>query len=81
MTPEQIAFLERESERARSERANRRLWILCIILAAMLAVSVTFIVIREQQYQQVTVEQDVEQNADNGVNHFIGGDNYGDAAG
>lgn len=82
---EWIEHLEHESELAAEMEKHRRTWILCIILAVsmalMLLASVTYIIVREQQFQQVTIEQEVEQNADNGVNHFIGGDNYGDAAG
>ena len=79
MTTEQIAYLERESERARADRANRRLWILCIILTVLLAASCTYIVYLKTAYQQViTTEQEVEQNADgDGYNQFVGGDYHG----
>lgn len=82
MTKEQIAYLERESERARAERANRRMFILCIIFAVMLMISVSYIVYLKTQYQQVTETQEVEQIADGqGNNQFVGGDYYGDPEG
>ena len=81
MTPEQIAFLERESERARYERANKRLWILCIILAVLLAASWLGFVIYEAQYETVTTSSEVEQYAEgDGDYQMVGGDYYGGQA-
>jgi len=79
---EKIAAWERESERARAERANRRLWILCIILSVLLCASWVGFFIYESQYETVVeYQQDVEQEADgDGNNQYIGGDYYGDEA-
>ena len=79
ITPEHLAAWERDKERARWERTNRRTFILCIILAVLLAISVTYIMIRENQFQQVTTtSQDVEQIAEgDGDIQFVGGDYNG----
>ena len=62
---------------AMTERTLHRLWVLIILLVVLLFGSNAAWVWYEAQYQEVTVTQDVQQDADFGSNHFIGGDYYG----
>lgn len=62
---------------AMAERTIKRLWILLIIVTILLVGSNTAWVIYESQFETVVVTQDVEQDATDGTNHFIGGDYYG----
>ena len=81
MTSEQLAYIERESERARYVMIIRRLITLCVILALLAASAVTYIIVLQNQYQCVVTEQEVEQQADgDGYNSFVGGDYYGNPA-
>ena len=62
---------------AMAERVIKRLWVLVIILVLLLFGSNVAWIVYESQFETVVVTQDVEQEADNGTNHFIGGDFYG----
>lgn len=74
-----IPYIAHEAGMARMERANKRLWILLIVLACMLLGTNAAWIVYESQFQYVTsTEQEVEQDADgNGGNTFVGGDYYG----
>lgn len=77
---ETVPFVAFESVCTRLERNNRRLFIICIaLLVALLATNIGWIAY-EAQYQTVSYEQEVQQEAtENGNNVFVGGDAYGDA--
>ena len=61
------------------EIAQKRLFIIILILIfALLGSNIAWIVY-ENQYADIVTEQNVEQEADNGINRFIGGDYYGEA--
>lgn len=64
------------------ERTIKRLWIVVIILiVALIATNAGWIYYESQfVYEETTITQEVEQEAENGVNHFIGGDYYGETA-
>lgn len=62
-----------------AERTIKRLWILIIILVLLLFGTNAAWVYYESQFETVTVSQEVEQDAENGSNRFIGGDYYGTA--
>ena len=64
---------------AMTERTLKRLWILIILLVVLLFGSNAAWIWYESQYQEITVTQDVQQDADFGSNHFIGGDYYGES--
>ena len=64
-----------------AERTVKRLWILIILLVVLLFGSNAAWTWYELQWQDVTVMQEVEQDANNGTNNFIGGDFYGAANG
>ena len=57
----------------------KRLWILIVILVALLFGSNAAWIWYESQFETVVVTQDVDQETENGTNHFIGGDYYGTA--
>lgn len=59
------------------ERTIRRFWILTILLAVLLAGSWIGFFAYESQFQTVSVENAVEQDAQDGTNYFTGGDYYG----
>ena len=74
----QIPFIAFESVQTRLERANRRLFILCVILALMLLVTNGCWIYYEQQFEDVVVTQDVKSDGDSDVQlQNIGGDYYG----
>ena len=66
----QIPYLAFESALIRLERANRRLFILCIILALMLLITNACWLYYEQQFEDVVITQENED----GYNNFIGND-------
>lgn len=67
-----IPYISHEAGMARQERANRRLWILCIILIVLLAVTNGAWIYYESQFEDVVsteISQDV--NSDDGGNAVI----------
>jgi cell division septal protein FtsQ len=74
----QIPYIAFESALARLERANRRLFILCVTLAIMLLVTNGCWIYYEQQFEDVVVTQDVKSDGDSDMQlQNIGGDYYG----
>lgn len=62
-----IPYFCHEGEMARAERINKRLWILCIILIVLLAVSNGLWFYYESQFEDVvTTTQTVTQDVDTG---------------
>ena len=70
---EPIPFIAHEADMARQERTIKRLWIALII--CILIISGMFVY--EIQFETVVVTQKVEQDAEDGENHFVGGDYIG----
>ena len=69
-----------EAEMARWERTFKRLWIIILVLILLLFGSNVAWIVYESQFEDIVyTQQDVEQHADGGDNHFIGGDYYGSA--
>lgn len=74
-----IPFAAHESAMARSERHNKRLWIVILVLiAALIGTNLAWIIYNSQFEVVETWEQEVVQDAENGENNFIGGDYYGE---
>lgn len=75
---EQIPYVAYESSLTRADQTNKRLWILCLVLAVMLVLTNLGWVIRESQYAvtESTVIQ-AEQEADGNSNNYIVGGDYG----
>ena len=72
-----VPYIVHESAMARQERTVKRLWIVLILVLLMLFGSNAAWIWYESQYETVTVTQEVEQEAENGSNRFVGGDYYG----
>lgn len=71
-----------EGDMARIERANKRLWIVIIILIVALCGSNAAWVIYESQFEVIEETQiDAEQETEEGSNYVIGGDFNGEAKG
>ena len=67
--------LSHEDEMARSERHNRRMWILCMVVFLAFVLSNCAWIVYESSYQDVTIE--AEQDG-GGTNVISGGDlSYG----
>ena len=72
-----VHFAAHESALARSERHNKRLWIVILVLiGALIGTNLSWI-IYENSFDDYVITQEVEQDADNGTNNFVGGDVYG----
>lgn len=69
---DQIPYIVHESDMARMERTNRRVWILCIILIAMLLGTNAGWLWYESQFDYY--ETEVTQENENGYNNYIGND-------
>ena len=74
-----VPYVAHESAMARSERHNKRLWIVILVLiVALLGTNLAWI-IYENSFDDYVITQDVEQDADNDTKNFVGGDYYGEA--
>jgi hypothetical protein len=61
-------------------KANGLKWfIICLVLIILLVGSNIGWMVYESQFEEYTITQEVEQDADNGENNFIGGDYNGEA--
>lgn len=75
-----VSFAAFESACTRLERANHRLFIVIILLLTALLATNAAWVYYESQFEDVYVQQEVDQEAKgNGDNTFVGGDFYGKA--
>jgi len=70
-----LTYLLYESALAKSERANKRMFILVIILTAMLFISNFAWIIYESQFEDYYLEQEVDTGE--GDAYVAGGDIYG----
>ena len=74
-----VPYIVHESAMARSERHNKRLWIVIIVLiGSLIGTNLAWIIYNSQFEVVETWEQEVVQDAENGENNFIGGDYYGE---
>lgn len=74
-----VPYIVHEGEMARMERMNRRLWIVILVLIAALIVTNAAWIYYENQFEDVSVSQEVQQETSDGDIHFVGGDYYGKA--
>ena len=75
-----IPYIAFESATARQERTIKRLWIICIILIVALLGTNAAWIYYENQFQDISVTQEVEATADGESDlnlNTIGGDFYG----
>ena len=76
--PESVSYIAHESDMSRLERQLKRLWVVILVLIFMLVGSNCAWLWYESQFETVETVQEVVQEADNGENHFIGGDVIGE---
>lgn len=78
----QIPYAVHEGDMARMERANRRMWILCLVMFLALVATNAGWIWYESQWVEVETTIDANQDTDGGGNNFaIGGDmDYGASA-
>ena len=77
-----VPYVAHESAMARSERHNKRLWIVILVLIGALIGTNLAWIIYNSQFEVVEDSVVVEQENDNGDNNYIGNDgdiNYGEA--
>lgn len=77
-TVQGIPFIVFEKEMTRYERVIKKLWVIIILLIVFLVGSNIVWIVYDKQFEDVTITQEVEQEAESGENHFIGGDFYGE---
>ena len=73
-----VPYVVHEAAMARSERHNKRLWIVILVLIGALIGTNLAWIIYENSFEDYVITQEVEQDADNGTNNFVGGDVYGE---
>lgn len=77
--PQSVPYIVHESDMSRLERQLKRLWIVILVLIFMLVGSNCAWLWYESQFEHIEeTHQEVIQEADNGENHFIGGDVIGE---
>lgn len=77
--PQTVPYIVHESDMSRLERQLKRLWIVILVLIFMLVGSNCAWLWYESQFEYIEeTHQEVIQEADNGKNHFIGGDAIGE---
>ena len=73
-----VPYVVYESSMARNERTFKKMWSALILLILLLVGSNVGWLIYESQFDTVEVYQEVEQEAENGTNNFVGGDCFGE---
>ena len=76
--PDVVPYVVHESTMARMERQTKRLWITILVLIFLLVGTNCAWRWYESQFEIVETTQEVIQEADNGENHFVGGDIVGE---
>lgn len=81
MEQKDVPFIVFEATMSRMERTIKRLWITIMLLICLLVGSNLAWLYYNEQFETVestAITQEVEQEADNGTNNFIGGDYNGE---
>ena len=76
--PNTVPYAVYEMEQAKNERTVKRLISVIVLLILLLVGSNIGWLIYESQFETIETTQEVIQEADNGKNHFIGGDIVGE---
>lgn len=76
--PISVPYIVHESSMVRAERQAKRLIAIIILLIVLLVGSNIGWLVYENSFEDIVITQEVEQEADNGENHFIGGDYIGE---
>lgn len=75
-----VSYLAYESATSRQERTIKRVWILCLVLIVALVGSNIGWICYENQFEEISVTQEVEATADGSSNinlNTVGGDYNG----
>lgn len=75
-----VEYFVHEGMLARQERTIKRLWVLCIILIALLFGSWVGFFVYEGQFEDVSVEQDIDTGEGDAVLAGYGDVYYGESA-
>lgn len=76
-----VPYVVHESAMARSERHNKRLWIVILVLIGALIGTNLAWILYESQFDVVEESTTITQDNENGYNNYIGNDgdiNYGE---
>lgn len=76
--PDNLPYAAHEIAMAQSERNIKRLWIIILVLIVALIGTNLAWIIYENSFEDYVITQEVERDADNGTNNFVGGDVYGE---
>lgn len=74
-----MPIAQHEKDQSRLMHMIKWLIAVIVILIVLLAGSNIAWIVYENSFEDCVITQDVEQDADNGTNNFVGGDYYGEA--
>lgn len=66
-----IPYFAHEGEMARMERANKRLWVIILVLIVCLVGSNAMWIVYENQFEDIVIQQDA--NTDGGGSNYMNG--------
>lgn len=76
-TQANVPYFVHEAEMARQERTVKRLWILCIVMFLALVISNAGWIVYENQFEDMTIEQEVDTGVGDAMVSGFGDINYG----
>lgn len=65
------------NEQRHERREKRLVWVIVLLIVLLVGSNIGWLVY-ESQFEDYVITQEVEQDAENGENHFIGGDYIGE---
>ena len=65
------------NEQRHERRGKRLVWVIVLLIVLLVGSNIGWLVY-ENSFEDYVITQEVEQEADNGENHFIGGDYIGE---
>ena len=65
------------NEQRHERREKRLVWVIVLLIVLLIGSNIGWLVY-ENSFEDYVITQEVEQEADNGENHFIGGDYIGE---
>lgn len=74
-----MPIAQHEKDQNRLTKIIKWLIAIIVILIVLLVGSNIAWIVYENSFEDYVITQDVEQDADNGTNNFVGGDYYGEA--
>lgn len=66
-----------KNEQRHERREKRLVWVIVLLIVLLVGSNIGWMVY-ENSFEDYVITQEVEQEADNGENHFIGGDYIGE---